>query len=564
MALPPEFMDDLRGRITLSDIIGKRVKLVKKGNRLNGLCPFHREKTPSFYVNDADGFYHCFGCGVNGDAISFLREQDGLDFMDAVRLLADQAGIVVPQTAAHDPEHSRQRQQAMDILEAGTRYFQSSLMTDAGGAAARYLAKRGLTPEVIRGFRLGYAPRSGLRASLEQKSFSTDDMKIAGLVGISDGDNRPYEYFRDRVIFPIENRQGKVIAFGARAIGEAQPKYLNSPESPVFSKKSVLYGWNQARERVRRGLPLLLVEGYMDVIAVTASDTAAALAPLGTALTEQQIQLAWKLHDEPILCFDGDAAGQKAAARTIERIFPLLEPSRSIRLATLPDGQDPDDILKSEGAGGLRRIINAASSLTDAVWQHAASLYKLSEPGARAAFWGHLRGIVRTIAHNQTRQAFSDEIEFRIRQMRAEARAAGGGYSGGGYSGGYSSGQTARRVRPHTGKEKRNAVLLSLLLHHPQTVNDRFEALSMLNFGTDALESMKNALLDRVIRDPDLDGAALKHHLEDSGYGDTIALISAGDIRARLNEAPEHMSAQTAEALIDEIIALASQRSRHG
>ena len=556
MALPPEFMEDLRSRVTLSDIIGKRVKLIRKGNRMNGLCPFHREKSPSFYVNDTDGFYHCFGCGVHGDAISFLREQEGLDFMEAVRQLADQAGIAVPQTAPIDPERTRQRQQAMDILEAGTRFYQSSLMTDAGRTAAHYLQSRGLTDDIIRQFRLGYAPRTGLKASLEQKSFSPDAMKTAGLIGESDRDGSLYDYFRDRVMFPIENRQGKIIAFGARALGDAQPKYLNSPEGPTFSKKAVLYGWNQARERVRRGLPLLLVEGYMDVIAVTASDVAAALAPLGTALTEQQIQLVWKLHDEPILCFDGDAAGQKAAFRAIERIFPLLEPGKSVRIAVLPEGQDPDDILKSDGPDGLTRVVNAANSLIDAAWRFVASGFNLSEPGARAAFWGQLRGLVRTIAHNQTRQAFSDEIEFRIRQMRATTRTAD--------ASGYQQLQSVRRPRPTTGSEKRYGVLLSLLLHHPQTVNDRFEALSMLNFGTNEFEDMKNALLDRVIRDPDLDAPALKHHLETLGYSETISVISTGDIRARLTTAPEDMSPPVAEARIDEIIALASQRSRRG
>ena len=556
MALPPEFMDDLRSRITLSDVIGKRVKLVRKGNRMNGLCPFHREKSPSFYVNDTDGFYHCFGCGVNGDAISYLREQEGLEFMEAVRQLADQVGMAVPQTAPADPERARQRQQAMDILEAGTRFYQSSLVTDAGRVAAGYLDNRGLSSDVIRQFRLGYAPRSGLRASLEQKSFTAEAMKTAGLVGVSDRDGSLYDYFRDRVIFPIENRQGKIIAFGARALGDAQPKYLNSPEGPTFSKKAVLYGWNQARERVRRGLPLLVVEGYMDVIAVTASEVAAALAPLGTALTEQQVQLVWKLHDEPILCFDGDAAGQKAAYRAIERIFPLLEPSRSIRIAVMPEGKDPDDVLKSDGPDGLNRIIKAASSLTDALWNYSASGFNLSEPGARAAFWGQLRAIVRTIAHNQTRQAFSDEIEFRIRQMRAAAR--------GPTASTYNPQDSVRRPRPRTGSVKRYGVLLNLLLHHPQMVPDRFEALSMLYFGTEGLEEMKNALLDRVIRDPDLDAPALKHHLELSGHSETIALILAQDMRARLTEAPEHMSAATAETRIDEIIQLASQRSRHG
>ena len=556
MALPPDFTDELRSRITLSDIVGKRVKLVKKGNRMSGLCPFHNEKTPSFYVNDTDGFYHCFGCGVSGDAISFLREQEGMDFMTAIRQLAEMAGMAVPQSTPVDAERAQARQTAMDILEAGTRFFQSSLLTDAGREAAAYLKNRGLNEDIIRQFRLGYAPQSGLRASLSQKSFSADQMQIAGLTGLSQRDGSAYDYFRNRVMFPIENRQGKVIAFGARALGDAQPKYLNSPEGPTFSKKAVLYGWNQARERVRRGLPLLVVEGYMDVIAVTTAEVAGALAPLGTALTEQQIQLVWKLHNEPILCFDGDAAGQKAAMRAITRILPLLEPGRTVRLASLPEGQDPDDILNKEGPEGLQRIIASASSLTDALWQKLAQQYDLNDPSARAAFWAEIRGLVRSIAHNQTRQAYSDDIEFKIRQMRAVSRIPDGRTSAGM--------PAIRRPRPRTGSEKRFGVLLSLLLHHPHTVTDRFEAISMLHFGSEPFEDMKNALLDRLIRDPDLDASALKHHLKELGFGDTVDMICTGDIRARMVEAPDKMSAQTAEARIDEIIHLAGRRNLHG
>ena len=315
MAVPPEFIEDLRQRVPLSDIIGRRVKLIRKGRRFSGLCPFHSEKTPSFSVVDDDGFYHCFGCGAHGDAISFLREMDGLDFMEAVERLADMAGLAMPKSTHIDPAVTRQRKAAFDILEETTKFFEARLRADEGRDAAHYIKQRGLDAATVKNFRLGYAPRSGLQAVLASKGFSDDDMILAGVLGKSDRDGRLYDYFRDRVIFPIENRQGKVIAFGARALGDAQPKYLNSGDSPTFSKKAVLYGWVQAREAVRRKLPLVVVEGYMDVIAVQRSGIAAAVAPLGTALTPEQIALLWKLHDEPILCFDGDAAGQRAQFR---------------------------------------------------------------------------------------------------------------------------------------------------------------------------------------------------------------------------------------------------------
>ena len=248
MAVPPEFIEDLRQRVPLSDVIGRRVKLIRKGRRFSGICPFHSEKTPSFSVVDDVGFYHCFGCGAHGDAISFLREIDGLEFMEAVERLADMAGLAMPKSSHVDPAVNP-TQSRFDILEETTKFFEARLRSDEGRDAAHYIKQRGLDSTTVKNFRLGYAPRSGLQAVLASKGFSDDDMILAGVLGKSDRDCSLYDYFRNRVIFPIENRQGKVIAFGARALGDAQPKYLNSGDSPTFSKKAVLYGWVQARER---------------------------------------------------------------------------------------------------------------------------------------------------------------------------------------------------------------------------------------------------------------------------------------------------------------------------
>ena len=422
MAVPPEFIEDLRQRVPLSDIIGRRVKLIRKGRRFSGLCPFHSEKTPSFSVVDDDGFYHCFGCGAHGDAISFLREMDGLEFMEAVERLADMAGLAMPKSTYIDPAVTRQRKASFDILEETTKFFEAGLRADEGRDAAHYIKQRGLDAATVKKFRLGYAPRSGLQAVLAGKGFSKDDMILAGVLGKSDRDGRLYDYFRDRVIFPIENRKGKVIAFGARALGDAQPKYLNSGDSPTFSKKAVLYGWVQAREAVRRKLPLVVVEGYMDVIAVQRSGIAAAVAPLGTALTPEQIALLWKLHDEPILCFDGDAAGQKAQLRALERILQLLEPGRSVRLSMLPAGKDPDDVLGESGPEGLRKILGSARALVDVMWTTTLAQYDTQQPETRAQFWQSVRGLVRSIGNNQVRGAYGDEIENRIAAMRSQTR----------------------------------------------------------------------------------------------------------------------------------------------
>ena len=556
MAVPPQFIDDLRQRIPLSDIVGKRVKLTRKGRRFSGLCPFHSEKTPSFSVVDDDGFYHCFGCGVHGDAISFLRETDGLDFMEAVKRLAEMAGLAMPQSVPQDPKVTAQRKAAFDILETTTQFFQAALARNDGAVAARYLRDRGLGPDIIGTYRLGYAPAGGLRAALSAKGFSDADMLAAGVIRKSDRDGSLFDYFRDRVMFPIENRQGKIIAFGARALGDAQPKYLNSGEGPTFSKKSVLYGWVQAREGLRRKLPLVVAEGYMDVIAIHKSGVAAAVAPLGTALTEEQIALLWKLHDEPILCFDGDAAGQRAQMRALERILPVIEPGKSARLALLPEGKDPDDVLKEAGQDGFVKILSMARSLVDSLWDGLAAAHDLRQPEARAQFWQAIRGQVRLIANNQVRSAYSDEIESRIAAMRNAGRGAGGRIDA---RGGMMSPRMTKR--PSTGMINRHRAIIALILAHPVLITGHYETLVYADAGDASLESLKKAAIDAVINDPDLDAEALRYHLQGSSYADSIALISGEEMKARLGFDPAALSGQEAEQRLGELLSLVSGKA---
>ena len=549
MAVPPEFIEDLRQRVPLSDVVGRRVKLIRKGRRHSGLCPFHAEKTPSFSVVDDDGFYHCFGCGVHGDAISFLREMDGLEFMEAVERLAEMAGLAVPRTVPQDPAASRQRKAALDILEETTLFFEAALRRDDGRDATRYLKQRGLDSAIVKTYRIGYSPRMGLRAALKDKGFSDEDMLAAGVIRKSDRDGSLYDYFRDRVMFPIENRQGKVIAFGARALGDAQPKYLNSGEGPTFSKKAVLYGWVQAREGLRRNLPLVVAEGYMDVIAIHRSGAAAAVAPLGTALTPEQIALLWKLHDEPVLCFDGDAAGQRAQTRALERILPLLEPGRSARLAVLPEGKDPDDLIAASGPEGFRKVIGTARSLVDSLWEQIQAEFDIRQPEARAQFWQAVRGHVRSIGNNQVRSAYGDEIESRIAAMRNQIR-------------GISSMVAPRRAsRPQTGLINRHRAVVALLLAHPSLVSANFEALSMLDSGDQSLESLKKALIDAVIRDPDLDAEAINYHLKGLNLDDVLAAVTGDDMKARLPFDPRQLSNDKAAIHLDELLQLVGGKS---
>ena len=549
MAVPPEFIEELRQRVPLSDVVGQRVKLLRKGRRQVGLCPFHAEKTPSFSVVDDDGFYHCFGCGVHGDAISFLRETEGLEFIEAVERLAEMAGLTVPRGVAQDPAASRQRKTALSILEEAALFFEAALRLEDGRNATRYLKQRGLNSLIVRTFRIGYSPHNGLRAALKSKGFSDDDMLAAGVVGKSDRDGSLYDYFRDRVMFPIENRQGRVIAFGARSLGEAQPKYLNSGEGPTFSKKTVLYGWAQARESLRRNLPLVVVEGYMDVIAIHKSGAAAAVAPLGTALTPEQILLLWKLHNEPVLCFDGDTAGKRAQLRALERILPVLEPGRSVRLAVLPNGKDPDDLIGAHGPDEFRKVVSTAKSLIDTLWESLQSKYELSQPESRAQFWQGVRSHVRSIGNNQVRSAYGDEIESRIALMRSQTRGVASRFA------------PRRPQRPQTGMVNRHRALVALLLAHPTMVSANFEALSMIDSGDKKLESLKKALIDAVIRDPDLDVVAIRHHLEGLGMGAVLALLTGDDMQARLPFEPGTLSSKKAAHYFNELLELVDGKS---
>lgn len=552
MAFTPDFIDEVRSRITLSSLIGKRVKLIKKGRRQTGLCPFHNEKSPSFSVNDDEGYYHCFGCGAGGDAITYLRETEGLDFTEAVTRLAETAGVAIPDQRPVDPVKLARRQNVMDALTAAADFYKSQLATtNQAGPARAYLEDRAISDATKADFQLGYAPPSGLQAHMKAQGFTQEILLAAGLCGTSERDSSTYDYFRNRIIYPICNRQGAVIAFGARAMGDAMPKYLNSKDGPTFSKSAVLYGWQQARERVRRNLPLLVVEGYMDVIAVTAANVAGALAPLGTALTEQQIALIWKLDDEPVLCFDGDKAGQKAAMRAIERILPVLEPGKSVRIAVMPAGKDPDDILRHEGTDALKAIISTASSLTDALWARSAEDFRLDDPTSRAAFFQQLRDYVRTIGHSQTRQAYGDEIEHRIQSLRASLR---GGASG------TASLATGKRIRrPQTGAKARLSAMLSLLITHPERIADIYEDLAMVDFGRLAgdfrLEEIKKDMLDLVIHDPDLDAGALYHHLNEKGHSQILSDLFSNDIIARLGGHPRDMAIQKVGTLLDELLA---------
>src|SRR6267378_1787097 len=371
MRFTPQFLDELRARLPVSEVVGRRVKLRKAGREWKGLSPFNKEKTPSFFVNDQKMAWFHFSSGKNGNIFDFVLATEGLSFPEAVERLAAQAGMPLPKVS-HDDEAREQRQRTLfDVLDLAAKYFEATLASARGAKARGYLADRGIEPATQVEFRMGYAPaeRFALKEHLGSLNISVADMIEAGLLVAGDDIPVPYDRFRDRVMFPITDLRGRVIAFGGRALEkDVSAKYLNSPETPLFHKGDNLYNLAPARLAAHNGGSLVVVEGYIDVIAMVGAGFPASVAPLGTALTESQLALLWKMADEPILCFDGDKAGQKAAYRAADLALPQLKPGKSLRFALLPEGQDPDDLARSGGRGAIEEVIAAARSLSDILW----------------------------------------------------------------------------------------------------------------------------------------------------------------------------------------------------
>ncbi|MEO0729636.1 MAG: DNA primase, partial [Pseudomonadota bacterium] len=371
MRFDPHKLDEIRARLPVSAVVGRRVSLKKKGREFAGLSPFKTEKTPSFFVNDQKGFYHCFASGEHGDIFTFLMKMEGLSFPEAVERLADEAGVALPKPDPRERDRAEQRLRLHEVHQVAVRFFIEQLRGPAGAEARDYLVRRGLADETIRTFGIGYAPngRTDLLNLLKSQGFSEAEINTSGLV-ISGADiAKPYDRFRDRVMFPILDLRERVIAFGGRALSSDQPaKYLNSPETPIFHKGHVLFNAARARQRAHKTGAMVVVEGYMDVVALAEAGITNAVAPLGTALTTDQIAQLWRFVDEPLLCFDGDSAGRKAAFRAIDTALPGLQPGKSLRFAFLPDGLDPDDFVRERGVEQLRDLFGAAQSFSDTLW----------------------------------------------------------------------------------------------------------------------------------------------------------------------------------------------------
>jgi DNA primase len=448
MRFTPQFLEELRARLPVSEVVGKRVKLKRAGREWKGLSPFQQEKTPSFTVNDQKGFYHDFSSGKHGNIFDFVMQTEGVSFPEAVERLASMAGMPLPVATPDAARHEQRRKTLYDVMELAAKFFADMLASRNGAKARGYLADRAITPATQLQFRLGYAPgeRFALKEHLGSQGIPVEDMVEAGLLVAGDDIPVPYDRFRDRVMFPITDLRGRVIAFGGRALEKDVPaKYLNSPETPLFHKGDNLYNLATARQAAHDGSPLIVVEGYVDVIAMVTSGFAGSVAPLGTALTENQLALLWKMADEPILCFDGDRAGQKAAYRAADLALPHLKPGKSLRFALLPEGQDPDDLARSGGRAAIEDVIGAARGLAEVLWSREIEGGSFATPERRAALEARIGELANGIRDEVVRRYYRQDFSARL--QRAFAPEGAQGYGARGRSGA----ESVRRFPPRAG-----------------------------------------------------------------------------------------------------------------
>jgi DNA primase, catalytic core len=449
--LTPQWLDQLRARVTLSALIGRSTRLQKAGREYKACCPFHNEKSPSFTVNDEKGFYHCFGCGAHGDAIRWMTDHQGLAFMDAVKELAAEAGMDVPAPDPRAVKAAEKRDTLYDVMGAAQAWFRESLSSGEGAAARAYLATRGFDARTVERFGFGYAPE-GRQALKEALARFPEAMLVEAGLRIDVEGRDPYDRFRGRLMLPIEDARGRVIAFGGRILAQGKtdaPKYLNSPDTPLFDKGRTLYNLHRAAPASRQSGRMVVVEGYMDVIALAAAGIAECVAPLGTALTEQQIEMLWRQVEAPVLCFDGDAAGQRAAMRAVTRALPLLRPAHSLRIVRLPEGLDPDDLIKAKGPRAMEAMLEEARPIIDVLWEAERDSVPLVTPEDKAGLKARLMGHVDTIQHPDIASLYRRELQDRYSAFAFPRRESGTGGFGGGQRPAF---QTGGRGRWQNGK----------------------------------------------------------------------------------------------------------------
>jgi DNA primase len=529
MALPPQFLDELRARTPLPAIIGRRVRLARSGRQWKGCCPFHGEKTPSFYVYD--DHYHCFGCGVHGDAITFVMQSQGASFPEAVEQLAAEAGMQVPTPTPEAAEAEKRRLDLAGVLDAAAASYQRRLFLPEGKAARDYLTNRGLSDETIQRHGLGWSGegRGMVGADLVREGVTTEQLLDAGLMRRDDETGRVFDLFFNRVMFPIRDRRGRTISFGGRIMGDGQPKYVNGPETALFSKRRTLYGLDLAREATRRGGILVVVEGYMDVIALGQAGFEAAVAPLGTALTEEQLTELWRLSPAPVLCFDGDAAGARAAARAAELALPMLAPERTLQLISLPSGEDPDSVVRSQGARAFQSMLDGARPLAECLYDLLHEGMTDTSPEQRAAFRTRLEDAARRIPDKALAGEYRSVLLDRFFASRRRNRDRSGSF----YQRAAVNPAATRRTGPRPPADataiaaERARILTAILLRHPGVFHDIEHAYAGLDLEP-PLARLRDAIGEWAIHAEVLDSQALMDHLDGFGLNTEVGNVLAG------------------------------------
>lgn len=528
MAFPPQFLDDIRTRVALSDIVGRHVRLKHHGNEHTGLCPFHDEKTPSFTVNEGKGFFHCFGCGAHGDVIGFVMRSEGMSFLEAVQQLANESGLKVPDATPQDTQRNRHIEELLKLNEVACHWFENCLRQNIGKPAREYLAQRGLNQESIQGFRLGFAPPRGnqLGQFLSKEGVDDELSVAAGLTRWSDKQPTTYDFFRGRIVFPITNAQGQVIAFGGRSLGPSKPKYINSPETEIFRKGRALYNLSQARGEAHRSKIIIVAEGYMDVIALHRAGFKNAVAPLGTALTEDQILQLWRYAPEPILCFDGDEAGIRAARRAAERTLPNLKAGISLAFVFLPSGQDPDSMIANGDREIVAEAIQKPVSLADFLWSRELASQSLDTPERIAAFKKRIHHLILQIKDETIRNGYFSHFRNKMKGHFFSERR--GRFFNKKYVPDATTNilQTHARGRDRTGDPyHRERVLVAILVGHPELLSEVRTDFAQIEIQNAQLSQLRSALLEVSANSSRLNYQSIRAQLADLGHEQLIAKL---------------------------------------
>ncbi|MDQ8700293.1 DNA primase [Hyphomicrobium sp. LHD-15] len=584
MRFSPHLLDEIRARLPVSQVVGRKVSLKRKGREYSGLSPFKMEKTPSFFVNDQKGFYHCFASGEHGDIFKFLMTTEGLSFPEAVEKLAEEAGVPLPKVEAEDREREDQRTRLLALMEESAKFFEAALHGASGAEARRYIEKRGLKRETLATFRVGYSPNSrhALKDHLAKAGYTLEEMSLSGM--LISGDDIPvaYDRFRHRVMFPIGDAKGRIVAFGGRALDpEQNAKYLNSPETPLFHKGHLLFNAHRARPAAHDKERVLAVEGYMDVISLAEAGFTEAVAPLGTALTEDQLNLLWRMSAEPILCFDGDGAGKRAAFRAVDTALPHLKPGASLMFAFLPDGLDPDDLVRQQGPAALDACLGRSRPLIDVLFEREWSQGDWSTPERRAGLEKTLKGLIARIEDESVRAHYRHALKQRLDAAWGLSESSWRGQSGNGGEGSRSGSKDGRSGSPSGAWQRagssqngrfgapsgarrglpqkkfppslghgsehvnassslrksslvaaetslppqREALLIKVILNHPWLIDEQAEAIAELPFTSGALSRLRDAILSAHALDNSLDTETLRTHLNKSSDGKTLTLV---------------------------------------